>query len=149
MDIFGSFALLLALAATVYAAVAGTAGILTRKPLLTRSARNAGMMIFPLVTLAVAALEYLFFTNNFSMAYVAEHSNRDPPLLFTNLRRYGPGRKARCFSGASCFRFILFSRSPHKPRQTSGTDALRRSGAGVRTIFLPGHEQFCRQPVST
>ena len=82
MDIFGSFALLLALAATVYAAVAGTAGILTRKPLLTRSARNAGMMIFPLVTLAVAALEYLFFTNNFSMAYVAEHSNRDLPYFY-------------------------------------------------------------------
>jgi cytochrome c-type biogenesis protein CcmF len=82
VDIFGSFALLLALAATVYAAVAGTAGVLTRKPLLTRSARNSGMMIFPLVTLAVVALEYLFFTNNFSMAYVAEHSNRDLPYFY-------------------------------------------------------------------
>jgi len=82
VDIFGSFALLLALAVTAYAAVAGTAGILTRKPLLTRSARNAGMAIFPLVTLAVIALEYLFFTNNFSMAYVAEHSNRDLPYFY-------------------------------------------------------------------
>ncbi len=82
MDLFGSFALLLALVAAFYAAAAGTAGILTRKPLLIRSARNAGMAVFGLVTLAVGALEYLFFTNNFSMAYVAEHSSRDLPAFY-------------------------------------------------------------------
>ena len=74
MDIFGSFALILALIAAVYAVGVGIAAIRTRNPLLTKSARNAGM--------SVVSLEYLFFTNNFSMAYVAEHSNRDLPFFY-------------------------------------------------------------------
>ncbi len=82
MDIFGSFALLLALLAAVYAFAAGIAGILTRRALLTKSARNAGMAVFGLVTLAVASLEYFFFTDNFSLAYVSEHSNRALPLYY-------------------------------------------------------------------
>jgi cytochrome c-type biogenesis protein CcmF len=82
MDIFGSFALVLALLAAVYAFVAGIAGIVTRRTLLTKSARNAGMAACVLVTLAVATLEYFFLTDNFSMAYVAEHSNRALPVFY-------------------------------------------------------------------
>ena len=82
MDIFGSFALLLAFLAAVYAFGAGIAGIVTQRPVLTKSARNAGMAVFGLVTLAVVSLEYLFFTNDFSMAYVAAHSNRALPWNF-------------------------------------------------------------------
>ncbi len=82
MDIFGSFALLLAFLAAVYAFGAGIAGILTRRTLLTKSARNAGMAVFVLVTLAVASLEYFFFTDDFSMAYVAAHSNRALPAFY-------------------------------------------------------------------
>ncbi|MGH9771815.1 MAG: heme lyase CcmF/NrfE family subunit, partial [Candidatus Acidiferrales bacterium] len=82
MDIFGSFALLLALLAAVYAFVAGIIGIVTRRAALTKSARNAGMAVFGLVTLSVASLEYFFFTDNFSMAYVAEHSNRALPAFY-------------------------------------------------------------------
>ena len=82
MDIFGSFALLLAFLAAVYAFVAGIVGIVTRRTALTKSARNAGMAVFGLVTLAVASLEYFFFTDNFTMAYVAEHSNRALPLFY-------------------------------------------------------------------
>jgi len=82
VDIFGSFALLLALLAAVYAFVAGIVGIVTRRTVLTKSARNAGIAVFGLVTLAVASLEYFFFTDNFTMAYVAEHSNRALPLFY-------------------------------------------------------------------
>jgi cytochrome c-type biogenesis protein CcmF len=82
VDIFGSFSLLLALIAAAYAIVAGVLAIRTRNPLLTKSARHAGIAVFLLVTLAVACLEYLFFTDNFSMAYVAEHSNRDLPAFY-------------------------------------------------------------------
>jgi cytochrome c-type biogenesis protein CcmF len=82
VDIFGSFSLLLALIAAVYAIVAGIIAIRTRNPLLTKSARHAGIAVFLLVTLAVACVEHLFFTNNFSMAYVAEHSNRDLPAFY-------------------------------------------------------------------
>ena len=82
MDIFGSFALMLAFLASVYAFAGGIAGIVARRPLLVKSARNAGMAIFALVTLAVASLEYYFFTDNFSLAYVASHSNRALPPFY-------------------------------------------------------------------
>jgi len=82
LDIFGSFALILALLAAVYGFAAGLAGILTRRTLLTKSALNAGMAVFALVTLAVGSLEYFFFTDNFSMAYVAAHSNRALPAFY-------------------------------------------------------------------
>ncbi len=82
MDIFGSFALLLALVAAVYAFVAGIAGIVTRRPLLIKSARNAGMAVCVLVALAVATLEYFLQTDNFSLAYVAAHSNTALPWYY-------------------------------------------------------------------
>jgi len=82
LDIAGSFALLLAFIVAIYAFLAGIAGILTRRSLLTKSALNAGMAVFFLVTFAVGALEYFFFTDNFSLAYVAEHSNRALPLFY-------------------------------------------------------------------
>ncbi|MGB8653067.1 MAG: hypothetical protein WCD23_00980, partial [Candidatus Acidiferrales bacterium] len=82
MDIFGSFALLLAFIVAVYAFVVGIAGILTRRPMLVKSARNAGLAVCVLVALAVASLEFLFFTDNFSLAYVAEHSNRALPAFY-------------------------------------------------------------------
>jgi cytochrome c-type biogenesis protein CcmF len=82
LDIFGSFALLLAFLAAVYAFGGGIAGIVTHRTVLTKSARNAGMAVFALVTLSVVSLEYLFFTNDFSMAYVAAHSNRALPAFY-------------------------------------------------------------------
>jgi cytochrome c-type biogenesis protein CcmF len=82
LDIAGSFALLLAFIVAVYAFLAGIAGILTRRTLLTKSAQNAGMAVFFLVTFAVGTLEYYFFTDNFSLAYVAEHSNRALPGFY-------------------------------------------------------------------
>ncbi|HXQ25733.1 MAG TPA: heme lyase CcmF/NrfE family subunit [Candidatus Acidoferrales bacterium] len=82
MDIFGSFALLLAFLAAAYAFVGGIAGILTRRALLTKSALNAGMAVFGLVTLAVGSLEFFFFTDNFSLAYVSAHSNTALPPFY-------------------------------------------------------------------
>jgi cytochrome c-type biogenesis protein CcmF len=82
VDIVGSLALLLALFAAAYAFLVGIVGIAGRRPLLTRTARYAGIAIFPLVSLGVASLLYLFFTDNFSMAYVAEHSSRALPSFY-------------------------------------------------------------------
>ena len=66
----------------MYAFVGGIAGILTRRALLTKSALNAGMAVFGLVTLAVGSLEYFFFTDNFSLAYVSAHSNTALPPFY-------------------------------------------------------------------
>jgi len=51
--------------------------ILTRHPLLIKSARQAGLATCVLIFLATGSLVYLFFSDNFSMAYVVAHSNRD------------------------------------------------------------------------
>ncbi len=76
MDLFGSYALLLAFAFAVYAIIGGIAAIVTRRPLLIKSARNAGFAVCGLIWIGTASLIYLFFTDNFSVVYVAAHSNR-------------------------------------------------------------------------
>jgi cytochrome c-type biogenesis protein CcmF len=82
MDIFGSFALLLAFVCAAYAIVGGIFAIRTRNPLLVKSARNAGMAVCGLIFVAVGSLVYLFLTDNFSVAYVVEHSSRQQPTFF-------------------------------------------------------------------
>jgi cytochrome c-type biogenesis protein CcmF len=82
MDLFGSFALLLALICAVYAVGAGIAGIRTRHPLLIKSARQAGFSVCILVMIGGVSLIYLFFTDNFAMVYVAGHSSRDLPTFY-------------------------------------------------------------------
>jgi cytochrome c-type biogenesis protein CcmF len=76
LDLFGSYSLLLAFAFALYAIFGGIAAIVTRRPLLIKSARNAGFAVCVLIWIGTASLVYLFFTDNFSMAYVAAHSNR-------------------------------------------------------------------------
>ncbi|MGB8476453.1 MAG: heme lyase CcmF/NrfE family subunit [Candidatus Acidiferrum sp.] len=76
MDVFGSFALILAFICAVYAFGGGIAAILTRHPLLVKSTRQAGIATCCLIFIATFSLEYLFFSNNYSVAYVVEHSNR-------------------------------------------------------------------------
>jgi len=82
VDVFGSFALVLALVCAVYAFVGGIAAIVTRHPLLVKSTRQAGIATCCLVFLATLSLEYLFFSDNFSNAYVVSHSNRDLSTFF-------------------------------------------------------------------
>jgi cytochrome c-type biogenesis protein CcmF len=82
MDLFGSFALLLAFVCALYAIVGGIFAIRTRNPLLVKSARNAGMAVCGLIFVAVGSLVYLFLTDNFAIAYVVEHSSREEPTFF-------------------------------------------------------------------
>src|SRR3979490_2579870 len=77
MDVFGTFALILAFVCAVYAFGGGIAAIFTRHPLLIKSTRQAGMATCALIFLATFSLEYLFFSDNFANAYVVAHSNRD------------------------------------------------------------------------
>jgi cytochrome c-type biogenesis protein CcmF len=82
LDLFGSFALNLAFVCALYALGAGTVAILTRNPFLVKSARHAGLAVCVLITLGTASLVYLFLTDNFSMAYVVGHSNRELPTFY-------------------------------------------------------------------
>jgi cytochrome c-type biogenesis protein CcmF len=82
MDVFGSFALILALVCALYAFGGGIAAIITRHPLLIKSARQSGMATCGLIFVSTLSLVYLFFTDNYSVAYVVSHSNRDLSTFF-------------------------------------------------------------------
>jgi cytochrome c-type biogenesis protein CcmF len=79
VDLFGSFSLLLAFLCALYAIGGGIAAIRTRRPLLIKSARNAGFAVCVLIWLAMGSLAYLFLSDNFSISYVVAHSNRTLP----------------------------------------------------------------------
>jgi len=82
MPYLGSFALLLALALSVYSLVAGVLAISGRCPprtaeLLGETARRAGIAVFMAVLVAAAALLWSTFHDDFSVSYILHHSNRD------------------------------------------------------------------------
>ena len=134
MDVFGSFALLLAFLAAVYAFGGGIAGIITRRPLLTKSARNAGMAVFGLITLAVGALEYFFFTDNFSLAYVAEHSNRALPAFYKFAALWAGQEGSLLVVELAAFDLRVFRAVPQS-QEASGADAVRRRDSGRACRF--------------
>ena len=81
----GSFALLFALACSAYCMVAGFIAILSNKVFampLGETARRAGIVTFALVFLAAMILVVAAFENNFSIAYILHHSNRDLPAPY-------------------------------------------------------------------
>ncbi len=96
---FGSYALLLALALSAYTLLAGTVALRqiavgrtgrVAPERLAETARRSGIASFFAVTAAAAALLCAAFGNDFSVAYILHHSNRDLP---------GPYKFAALWSG--------------------------------------------------
>jgi cytochrome c-type biogenesis protein CcmF len=78
----GSFALLLALGLAAYSFVVGAFALIQGGPgsdHLSETARRAGIAVFGTVLLASVVLVTAAFTDNFSVAYIYHHSNRDLP----------------------------------------------------------------------
>ncbi len=85
MSQIGSFALLLALALTAYSFLAGILALAREGPgsaRLGETARRAGIASFAIVFLAAAVLVTAAFQDNFSIAYIFHHSNRDLPAPY-------------------------------------------------------------------
>src|SRR5579864_7372353 len=82
MNQAGSLALIVALALAGYAVVAGAVAGKLRSMRVLKSAERATLAFGAMITLAVAALEYLILTDNFHNAYVASHSNRALPFIY-------------------------------------------------------------------
>jgi cytochrome c-type biogenesis protein CcmF len=85
MPLLGSFCLLFALALALYSFVVGAIGAArkdTAGARLAETARRAGMASFIAVFLAAGALVYAAMTNDFSVAYIKEHSNRALPAAY-------------------------------------------------------------------
>jgi cytochrome c-type biogenesis protein CcmF len=99
MPAFGSYALLLALALSAYTLLAGSLALRqlatgSRSRIaperLAETARRAGIASFIAVSCAAFALIWAAFTNDFSVAYILDHSNRALP---------GPYKFAALWSG--------------------------------------------------
>src|SRR3954469_5469127 len=83
MPLLGSFCLLFALALASYSFVVGILGAVRKDATgsrLAETARRAGMASFLAVLISAGALVYAALTNDFSVAYIKEHSNRALPL---------------------------------------------------------------------
>jgi len=78
----GHYALILALLVALLQGVLPLAGAATRNWHWQSLARPAAIMQFLLVSLAFAALAYAFQENDFSVRYVADHSNTRLPAMY-------------------------------------------------------------------
>lgn len=78
----GNYAVALALTFCAYALFALFYGAKTGRRELTKSGERAVYAMFGFVVLAVISLEVLLLRSDFSVAYVAEYSNRDLPFLY-------------------------------------------------------------------
>src|SRR5271157_3596217 len=91
MALFGSFALLIALALAAYNLLAGALALrllatgqqaLISPERLADTARRAGIAGFAAITAAAFALVWSVFANDFSITYILEHSNRALPAAY-------------------------------------------------------------------
>src|SRR5713226_4635311 len=85
MSQIGSFALLLALALSAYSFLAGLLALARPGPgseRLGETARRAGIATFAVVSLAALVLVIAAFQDDFSIAYIFHHSNRDLPAPY-------------------------------------------------------------------
>src|SRR5665811_915986 len=82
MPQIGSFALLLALALAAYSFVAGSLALYRKDDRLGETARRAGIACWAAVTVAAVALVIAALGNDFSVAYILHHSNRDLPIAY-------------------------------------------------------------------
>src|SRR5215472_6210261 len=134
----GSFALLLALALGVYSFVVGMLALIqggTQGEYLGETARRAGIATFAAVFLASAVLVTAAFTDDFSVAYIFHHSNKDLP---------GPYKFAVLWSGQegsllfwslllAAYGFVLRLRYKTDPRLFSYASVVI---AAVQVFFL-------------
>jgi len=85
MSALGSYVLLLALALSGYSFLAGLLALAARPAgweRLSETARRAGIASFGAVFIAAVVLVTSAFRNDFSIAYIFHHSNRDLPLPY-------------------------------------------------------------------
>jgi cytochrome c-type biogenesis protein CcmF len=139
MATIGSFALLVALALSIYSFGVGLVALFFQNdPMWERlgeTARRAGVVVFGFVALASIALVVAAFRDDFTIAYIFHHSNRDLP---------GPYKFATLWSGQegsilfwclllSGYGFVLRLRYKTDPRLFAYASVVL---AGVQIFFL-------------
>src|SRR5579884_2669666 len=87
MPLFGSFALIFALVLSAYCLFAGMVALRWQavgipSDRLAETARRAGIATWAGVAAAAFALVWAALNNDFSVAYILHHSNRDLPIPY-------------------------------------------------------------------
>jgi cytochrome c-type biogenesis protein CcmF len=117
MAAFGSFALILALLLSLYSFVIGgtalwklrSAGTNTAADRLLETARRAGITVFVAVTCAALALVVSVFNNDFSLAYIRDHSNIALPAPYKFAALWSGQEGSLLFWAwlLSCYAFVV------------------------------------------
>src|SRR5579863_6637338 len=137
----GSFALLLALALAVYSFLAGFVSLFFQNKedetmdRVGETARRAGVACFAAVLLAAVVLVTAAFQNDFTIAYIFHHSNRDlsAPYKFATLWSGQEGSLLFWSLLLAAYGFVLRLRYKTDPRLFAYASVVL---AGVQVFFL-------------
>jgi cytochrome c-type biogenesis protein CcmF len=135
----GSFALLLALALSIYCFAIGLVALVRKDNTdwtrLGETARRAGIVVFFAVLMAAAALVIAAFTNDFRIAYIFHHSNRDLDFKYKFATLWSGQEGSLVFWSLllSAYAFVLRLRYKTDPRLFAYASVVL---AGVQTFFL-------------
>ncbi len=145
MSQIGSFALLLALALSAYSFLAGILALAREGPSsarLSETARRAGIASFAVVFLAALVLVTAAFQDNFSIAYIFHHSNRDLPVPYKFAVLWSGQEGSLLFWSLllSAYGLVLRLRYKTDPRLFAYASVII---AAVQVFFLIAAE-FCR-----
>jgi cytochrome c-type biogenesis protein CcmF len=134
----GSYALLLALALSFYSFAAGILALLSQQrgsERLGETARRAGIVVFAAVLLASAVLVISAFRDDFSIAYIFHHSNRDLPAPYKFATLWSGQEGSLLFWSLllAAYGFVLRLRYKTDPRLFAYASVVL---AGVQIFFL-------------
>jgi cytochrome c-type biogenesis protein CcmF len=135
----GSFALLLALALSIYSFSVGLVALFFQGDpsweRLGETARRAGVVVFGAVVLAAIALVVAAFRDDFTIAYIFHHSNRDlpSPYKFATLWSGQEGSLLFWSLLLAGYGFVLRLRYKTDPRLFAYASVVL---AGVQIFFL-------------
>src|SRR5450432_3399579 len=138
MPTLGSFCLLFALALSLYSFVVGIIGVARKDRagyVLAETARRAGIASFVAVSGAALALVWAALNNDFSLAYIQEHSNRALPIPY-KLAALWSGQEGSLLFWAwllSGYGFVLRLRHKVDQRLVATTSMIL---AGIQIFFL-------------
>src|SRR5215472_6979637 len=134
----GSFALILALALSVYSFAGGLLALMRQDESSERvgeTARRAGVAVFAALLLAAFALVFSAFQDDFRIAYIFHHSNRDlsAPYKFATLWSGQEGSLLFWSLLLSAYGLVLRLRHKTDPRLFAYASVIM---AAVQIFFL-------------
>jgi cytochrome c-type biogenesis protein CcmF len=142
----GNISLLLAFGTSIFAALAGWIGMRRNDDRWVSSARNAAIIVFPLVLLASLAIIYSLVTSDFSMDYVWQVSSRDMPTYLKVTALWGGQAGSLLFWNLLLAAFIAAAMVT-KWSDQKGADALCHHRRQHEPDLFPLHLRLCGEPI--